>query len=138
MEFTIRNQLSEIETVTAQVQTFAETHSLPPKLVFQLTLALEELVTNMISYGYEDEAPHEIQIRLHREGDRLHVQLVDDAKPFNPLEVPPPDLTLPLEERPIGGLGIHLVRTMFSHLTYRRESGRNILDLEQRIAADTV
>ncbi len=129
MELVIQNDLREIETLTRFVEQFAEQHKLPPKLSFQINLALEELVTNIISYGYSDAGPHKIRLVLHMADGRLTAEVEDDGCAFNPLEAPPPDLDVPLEDRPVGGLGIHLVKNMFDSMDYRRENDKNWLIL---------
>lgn len=127
MELVIKNELREIQTLGRFVESFANQHGLPPQPSLQINLALEELVTNIISYGYSDHDEHEIHIKLELERDRLLAVIEDDARPFNPLEFAPPDLDVPLEQRPVGGLGIHLVKNMFDTLEYRREQDKNRL-----------
>lgn len=131
MELVIKNDLSEIEALSRFVKAFAQEHHLAPKLTFEINLALEELVTNVISYGYEDQDEHEIRLTLHIENGRLRAEIEDDGRPFNPVEAEPPDLDIPLEKRPVGGLGIHLVKNMFDALQYQRENGRNHLILNK-------
>ena len=101
----------------------------PAALLPKLDLVLDELLTNTISYGYADEAEHWITIRLSWQPDKLTVELEDDARPFNPLERATPDLNVPLEERSIGGLGIHLVRHMTDRAEYQYSHGKNRLRL---------
>lgn len=138
MELTIKNDLNEIERVAQFVETFAEGHLLPPKLAFEINLALEELVTNVISYGYDDTGEHLIRLTLDMDGEDLDASIEDDARPFNPLDAPPPDINLPLEDRPIGGLGIHLVKNMFDTLAYSWENGKNKLTLRKNQAAQSL
>jgi anti-sigma regulatory factor (Ser/Thr protein kinase) len=94
---------------------------------------LEEIITNVISYGYKDGLGHEISVRLSWKDPNIKVEVEDDGRPFNPLEAPPPDMVKPLAERNVGGLGIHLVREMMDELEYRRESDKNILVLRTKI-----
>ena len=129
----LRNDLAELQRLNQLVTDFAEHHSLPSELVFRVTLVLEEIITNVISYGYEDEMEHEISVRLSWEDPDMKIEVEDDGRPFNPLEAPPPDMLKPLAERPVGGLGIHLVREMMDKLEYRRENDKNLLVLKTRV-----
>jgi sigma-B regulation protein RsbU (phosphoserine phosphatase) len=129
----LRNDLAELQRLNQLVSDFAESHGLPSELVFRLTLVLEEIITNVISYGYEDEMEHEISVRLSWEDPDMKIEVEDDGRPFNPLEAPPPDMVKPLAERPVGGLGIHLVREMMDKLEYRRENDKNLLVLKTRV-----
>jgi anti-sigma regulatory factor (Ser/Thr protein kinase) len=115
------------------VTEFAEQHDLAPELVYRVNLVLEEIITNVISYGYEDSSEHEISVRLSWKDPRIEIEIKDDGRPFNPLEAPPPDMGKPLVERQIGGLGIHLVRKMMDESEYRRESDKNFLVLKTKI-----
>jgi len=129
----LRNDLAELQRLNQLVAEFAEHHGLPSELVFRVTLVLEEIITNVISYGYEDEMEHEISVRLSWEDPDMKIEVEDDGRPFNPLEAPPPDMVKPLAERPVGGLGIHLVREMMDKLEYRRENDKNLLVLKTRV-----
>jgi sigma-B regulation protein RsbU (phosphoserine phosphatase) len=123
----LRNDLSEVRRLNQVVTEFAAQHHLAPELVFRVNLVLEEIVTNVISYGYDDSQEHEISVRLSWQDPRIELEIKDDGRPFNPLEASQPEMERPLVERPVGGLGIHLVRTMMDHLDYRREGDKNCL-----------
>ncbi len=135
MDIALKNDLSEIARLSEFVEEFAASNQLPQSMVFQVNLALEELVTNVISYAYRDGGNHQIAVRLNLDEGQLRAEVVDDGIPFNPLEAPPPDLTIPLEQRPIGGLGIHLVRNLFDTLDYKRQDNRNHLTMLKRVPA---
>jgi serine/threonine-protein kinase RsbW len=96
-------------------------------------LALDEVVTNVIMHGYRDAGRHEILVRLELGIETLTVQVEDDGRPFNPMDVPPPDLELGIEDRPIGGLGIHFVRSVMTSVDYRRAGGHNVLTMLKQI-----
>lgn len=118
-----------------RLQTFLEELShnwvLGDEALFALNLALEELVTNTIFYGYADKLPHVIDLDF--EADQtgtIRIVMTDDGKPFNLLNAPPPDsFDLPVEEREIGGLGIHFVKTLMKRIEYQRLNEKNILTL---------
>jgi anti-sigma regulatory factor (Ser/Thr protein kinase) len=127
-----KNQLAEIERLGEVLTTFAEQHAWPPKFLFETNIALEELLTNIILYGYEDDRAHDITLRLSDDAEELAVELEDGGRAFNPLDNPDPDVTLSLEEREVGGLGIFLVRKFMTDLVYQRSEGKNRMGLKKR------
>ena len=128
--FTLRNELSEIPALAERIEAFGVEGSLSIQHIYQLNLVLDELITNIISYGYDDDRPHEIQLKLRAEPGLLITVLRDDGKPFNPLlEAPAAILEGSVEDRPIGGLGIHFMRTLMDEVAYQREEGHNQLTL---------
>jgi serine/threonine-protein kinase RsbW len=94
-------------------------------------LALEEILANIISYGYADDREHEITVSLDAQPGEVRVDVEDDGRPFNPLESPEPYTGDSLEDRPVGGLGIHLVRALMDGLEYRRQGDRNLLTMKK-------
>ncbi|WP_272699141.1 SpoIIE family protein phosphatase [Desulfovibrio sp. Fe33] len=133
--FRMSNKENCFKRFRPKVEAFGAEHGLHPKIVFQLTLILDELITNIISYGYADFDEHPIDATVALEGDLLTIMVEDDAEPFNILEAPEPELELPLEERskPVGGLGVHLVKSMVQDIHYKRENGKNVLTLNKDI-----
>lgn len=133
MEVTLKNNLAELDRLTLVIEEFGTKHQWPLKLIYGINLALDELVTNVISYGYEDAGEHEIHVRFSVENEQLRLVIEDDGRPFNPLDVAEPDLTKPIEERDVGGLGIFLVRKTMDHVEYQRRANRNILTMTKHI-----
>jgi anti-sigma regulatory factor (Ser/Thr protein kinase) len=127
----LENNLSEIERLSQIVTEFGKRNQLSSRALFDLNLALEEVLTNVISYGYQDNNEHQIIIRICLENGELTAVVEDDGQPFNPLEVPEPDLEKPLEERPVGGLGIYLTRKLMDELEYKQQGGKNILVMKK-------
>jgi sigma-B regulation protein RsbU (phosphoserine phosphatase) len=130
------NQLAEINRLGQALEEFATQHALTPKTAFELNVVLEEILKNVISYGYDDAGAHEIEMRLSCSDGVVHAQVEDDGRPFNPLAMQAPDTTASLEERPIGGLGIYLVRKLMDSVEYRRQEGKNILTMTKRVATN--
>jgi serine/threonine-protein kinase RsbW len=128
----LRNNLSELERLSYALEKFGEEHHLPLKTTMDVNLALDEIFTNIVSYGFKDQGKHLIFIHLIIKEKELNITVEDDGIPFNPLEIPEPDLNLPLEERSIGGLGIHFVRNMIEELRYERKAGKNVLFLKKK------
>jgi anti-sigma regulatory factor (Ser/Thr protein kinase) len=112
---------------------FATDHRLPSSLINAADLCLEEHITNIINHGYESPAEHEIIVRLTVQAEQFQVEVEDDGKAFNPLNAPEVDTSVPMECKPIGGLGIHLIRRFMDDLEYRREGNKNILTMRKRL-----
>lgn len=104
-----------------------------PDALYLVRLAIEELVLNCIKYGYDDNADHTILIKLSVTGELLTITVIDDGHPFDPLTAPPPDLSVDLLDRPIGGLGLHMLRELADHFSYRRCDNTNQLTLTKRM-----
>ena len=125
----IRNSVDAIAPANAAATTWLDKNRVPPAAAVLANLAIEELVTNCIKYGYSDSNEHLIDVTLVVTDGQLVMHVTDDGRPFNPLAAPVPDLSLPLDERPIGGLGLHLLRTMSDSMTYERRGDLNCLTL---------
>ena len=136
MLLTLKNDLSEIERLADAVMHFGRENSLSDESVFDINLALEEVVNNIISYAYTDKNEHHITIHLELEGQELILKVEDDGTPFNPLAVAEPDIDKPLEEREPGGLGLFFVRKLTDKLEYKREHDKNILIMKKKIQDD--
>ncbi len=132
LSLVLRNQLSELEKISEGVSAWCRENGVSTAAEFHLHLALDEIVSNVIRYGWKDDGEHQIHVRLSRLEDELTVEVEDDAMPFNPLEVPAADVDRPVGERPIGGLGIYLVRHIMDHVEYRRLEGRNLLVMRKK------
>lgn len=128
----LRNDLAELTRLAEILETFGEQVGLPTQIILTLNLVLEELFTNIVSYGYSDTAAHEIEIHLKAMDRVIRAELRDDGRPFNPLDIPPPPLTAELADRPVGGLGVYLTRQFMDEVRYRYEDGRNHLSLTKR------
>jgi anti-anti-sigma factor len=137
-EISVRNQLSELEVVVRGLEKFGREAALPATLVSSLTLAVDEVLTNVISYAFPKTEQHQIEFRAVRDGDDVIVEIEDDGAAFDPLTVPPPKLDTPLEDRNIGGLGLHLVRKLVDSVAYSRNGDRNQLTLRWRVGEDEV
>lgn len=102
-------------------------------VVLDVRLVAEEVLTNVAKYGHDDGAAHWVRVRLALVPGELTLTLTDDGRPFDPLAVPPPDLAAPAGERPIGGLGIHLLRSLVDGADYARVGAENVLTLRRRL-----
>jgi serine/threonine-protein kinase RsbW len=129
----IAADVKEIERLNRVVRQFGELHEIPGRTLYSVNLALDELVSNAILYGYDDPTGEHISIKLEITGPELSASVEDGGREFNPESVPAPRLDQPIGERQLGGLGIHLVRSLMDHMSYRRDSAKNVLTLRKRI-----
>lgn len=128
-EIHLTNDLGQLQRLSAFVARTATRWGLEEKTVMRLNLALEEAVANIIMYAYPGENDKEIRVGIEKKGGRLTVTLVDWGVAFDPTAKEQPDLTQPADQRPIGGLGIHLIREIMTTVAYRRRDDENELTL---------
>ena len=134
---TLTNQIAELERLKEVVEAFGSEHDLETKVIYQINLALDELLTNIISYGFEDEQRHDIVISLQRTGDVFQFRLEDDGVPFDPTQLEAPDVNLPAEDRRIGGLGVFFAKQVMDSVVYERRGDYNVVTLTKAVAAST-
>jgi anti-sigma regulatory factor (Ser/Thr protein kinase) len=107
--------------------------NLSRKCLFEMNLALDELFTNIISYGFQDRSEHLIRVHISADHNVLTVVLEDDGMAFNPVDRIPPEMPCTLDECKVGGLGIHLVKNLMDEVIYERRAGTNVLTLRKCI-----
>jgi PAS domain S-box-containing protein len=125
----IKNQLAELAVVEERFHEFALENDIPDAVRQPISIVLDEMLNNIVSYAYQDEDEHEIDIHIELSGGRLVLTITDDGAPFNPFGRGAPDTSLSVEDREIGGLGIHLVRNMMDEYLYQRHINKNIVTL---------
>jgi anti-sigma regulatory factor (Ser/Thr protein kinase) len=130
---TLRSTLTEVERLSREFGRFADRHGLAPEVRFGVNLALEEIVTNVISHGYKGRDDQLLTVEVAVAPGELTARVEDAAPAFNPLQLPPPDVTAPLEQRRPGGLGIYLSRKFLDGLHYARIGDKNRLELCKRL-----
>ena len=130
MEWRFPSRLEDLTSVATEVGSYLESAGIGGRAAYVANLALEELGTNILKYGYDDTAVHEILLRMEVQPGMVRLMLEDDGHPFNPLDLLEPDIHLPAEERVPGGLGIHLVRRMVDRMEYQRCDGLNRVTVE--------
>jgi serine/threonine-protein kinase RsbW len=123
---TIKNQLLELTRLQTTLEDFFAQHDLSAEVAGEMMLVSEELLVNTISYGYQDELEHAIDIKLSIQGDCFSMTLIDDGQAFNPLEQQAPTMGQPAAEVAIGGLGIPLIRALSDQQHYQHSNGQNI------------
>ena len=130
---TLKNDIDQIELLAGFMDRVAEENDLDPGLAMQINLAIEEATTNVIMYAYPEGTEGEIDLGASRQGDKLIFTLADTGTPFDPTAAPEADTSASLEDRPIGGLGIHLVQTIMDVVSYKRAEGKNVLTMTKHI-----
>jgi len=131
MRLQLTNDGSALDSIMKMLDEFTAENEISEKAANQLRLCLEELVTNVLSYGYSYDAKSKIMVEVETDPDGVHVRLEDDGKPFNPFEeAAKPNLDASVEDREIGGLGVFFVTSLAREFRYRRENGRNVVDLK--------
>jgi anti-sigma regulatory factor (Ser/Thr protein kinase) len=137
LELILLNRPSEVARLQDQLESLAGQLRLPPKTLHEVQLAVEEHLTNILKYAFEDQDEHRIRVRALPEATELRIEVEDDGRPFDPLKHPPPDLSQPLDARPVGGLGIHMMRKCMDRIEYRRADEKNILVMIKQIKVPT-
>ena len=130
---TIKNHLAELERFSQFIGEFATRHAIPAKAAFEIGLAVDEVLTNIISYAYDDDLPHQVTTRLLLTPAELRIEIEDDGRPFDPTTAAAPPIDQPLQQRTVGRLGLHLVRRVTDGLEYRRDGGKNVLTLRKAL-----
>lgn len=123
------NDVNDVPKMSEWIETLAEEVGLPMDKTFQLNLALEEAVVNVMNYAYPGQQGMPIHIEAHSEPSRLTFVIDDTGVPYDPTQNETPDITLSAEERPIGGLGVMLVKQLMNEVTYEYRDGHNRLTL---------
>ena len=129
----VTNKLSAIPRAAKRVEAFCREQNIPASIIRKFSLALDEALTNAISYAFTDDRHHRIEVDIEHRNGFLTATVSDDGEPFDPLSRPPPDVHAPIADRDIGGLGIHLLRTLMDAAGYRRHGGRNHLTFRIRV-----
>jgi anti-sigma regulatory factor (Ser/Thr protein kinase) len=129
----IRNRVEEMPAIVSMVEDFGARHHIPPALVNDLNLCLDEVISNIISYGYPGGAKGEITVLLSYQAGQLTTEIRDDGAPFDPSRTDPPDLSGTVQTRKVGGLGIYFVRQLMDDVVYHRAGNENRLMLKKNI-----
>ena len=135
LEVSIVNDLRELARIAAKIDEFCTARDLGPQIGYAVNLSVDEILTNTISYGYDDEEPHKIEIVVSMEADTIVVVIVDDSTAFDLSQTPDADVESSVEERALGGLGLFLVHQMMDGVEYRRMGGCNVVTLTKKTAA---
>lgn len=128
----IRNDIDELNRLVMFLEILEEEWNLPPALVPSLNLALEEALSNIIFYAFEKGSENEISIDFSLKGTEMTIVLKDGGKPYDPTKKEDPNINLPAEDRPIGGLGVFLIKKIMNEVTYNRVDNKNQMTMVKR------
>lgn len=135
MKFTYTNNISELKKLASDIEVFSETYKLEPKIIFALNLCLDEVLTNIISYGLNEKIKNPIiELDLSLNNNQVIATISDPGVAFNPLKTieAPPDIASSIEDRSIGGLGVYFLEQYMDNVEYKRENNLNILTLTKK------
>jgi len=131
VKLTVKNRIEDLLRVNSIFESFATQHEIGGRLRYHLLVSIEEILTIIIKYGFDEQGVHPIHITFRLVLENVEMEFEDRGREFNPLEVEEPNLETAIEDRQLGGLGIHLVKKMVDVTEYRREGDRNILLLRK-------
>lgn len=134
VEFILTGAASERGKFVEAFEEFCRAQRVPDGARQAADLALEEHLTNVMSYGFAPGSSRHVAVRLCVENECLRAEVADTGKPYDPLATPLVDISVPLADKPIGKLGVHLMRQFMDELSYAREGGRNVLRMKKRFA----
>jgi serine/threonine-protein kinase RsbW len=130
IEWKIPNRMADATRLAREAFAWVDSFAVSDQAKYNVRLILEEMLSNVIKYGYDDDREHLISICLRLDGDAISIELVDDANPFDPnLHLTPEDIAEHLDQGEEGGFGIALVRSICGNFDYRRENNRNRVTL---------
>ncbi|NCC45950.1 MAG: ATP-binding protein [Bacteroidia bacterium] len=130
---TVSNKIDELARVASFLEELGDEWNLPASLVMSLNLVLEEALTNTILYGFNDDNDHLIEISCNKGESQISFTIQDDGIEYDPTKKEDPDISLPAGERPIGGLGIFLIKKIMDSVQYKRIDNKNNLILIKNI-----
>lgn len=131
MRLEVSGQIECLAELNAGLQTEWSRLELPEEQLFPFELSLEEIFTNVVKYGQDAAEPARVIVTLTRDGDSVVMEISDSGFAFDPLLAATPDTSLDIDDRAIGGLGIHLVREMMTRVDYERRDGYNVLTMRK-------
>ena len=134
-EIVIRNDMAELANLRDSLERIGAELGVPGKPLMQLQVALDEIASNVINYGWPDGGNHELCVRITGQQDRIEVEIVDDGRAFDPRHALPSE-PQPAGRRQPGGLGIHLVKQLVDRLDYQRVGGRNRTVMTKQYVSD--
>ncbi len=131
-ELVVKNNISELERLVAFLEDLQNEWNLPLPLIPSINLALEEALTNVIFYAFDKDTEQEIELDFKMKDNQLTIIITDGGRPYDPTKKSDPDINLSAEDRPIGGLGIFLIKQVMDKVSYQREGNLNRLTMVKK------
>jgi len=132
-KFELKNYLSELKALHQHLNNWGVDIGLSANSILRINICLDELFTNIVSYGFDDNLEHIIIFTLSGDNNLVVINIEDNGIPFNPLEKIDPDFPDNVESANIGGLGIHIIRKLMDNVSYERKQGKNKLKMRKKI-----
>jgi serine/threonine-protein kinase RsbW len=132
-KFELKNDLSELKALHRHLNHWGEAIKLKAISISRINICLDELFTNIVSYGFNDDLEHIIKFTLNVDNNLVTIDIEDDGIPFNPLDKVDPDFPANVECAKIGGLGIHIIRSLMDNVYYERKQANNKLTMKKNI-----
>jgi serine/threonine-protein kinase RsbW len=133
LTLSMRNNLVDLSRLIEEANRFLEPFCLPARAVYLVNLALEEILTNIVKYAFDDDNEHEISVSLGMSNAEVWIECSDGGREFDPLAAPDPECGECITDCEVGGLGIHLVRKMVDSIEYHRDQCRNVLTMRVKV-----
>ncbi len=129
--FELKNDLSELKALHQHLNNWGGCPRLSDDCISQINICVDELFTNIVSYGFKDDLKHMIKFTINVDNNLLIISIEDDGIPFNPLEKKDPEIPVDVDSAKIGGLGIHIIRKLMDDVCYERKQGKNKLTMKK-------
>ena len=129
LELEIINDLKEVSIVIDEFEAFCLAQNIENSAVQKVNVVLDEIINNIVNYGYPKEEERLILIKIAIENSSMVLTITDDGKAFNPFDIDKPDLSLSLEDRPVGGVGLYIVKNLMDSYSYERVNSKNIVEI---------
>jgi anti-sigma regulatory factor (Ser/Thr protein kinase) len=130
---TLSNRIDELTRISSFLKKCADQWGIPEPVTLSLNLVIEEAFTNVVKYAYSDNHDHDIDLIIKKKVKELEITLIDDGKQYDPTEEKEPDINLSANDRPIGGLGVFLIKKTMDNISYFRKDNKNHLVMVKKV-----
>ncbi len=130
---TLSNRIDELIRISSFLKKCADQWGIPAPVTLSLNRVIEEAFTNVVQYAYSDNHDHDIDLIIKKKGKELEITLIDDGKKYNPTLEKEPDINLSANDRPIGGLGVFLIKKTMDNVSYFRKDNKNHLVMVKKV-----